>query len=541
MGGGGGSASHAVGGLSNARTLNSVVAAMTPAAPITLTASAAPAFPTFPLDHGVALMTDIRNLAITMAAINTFRPLHLYRGSRFWSESGTETGHIFSLAEQVQECFYIAAMMGHAVHQFPADDHILHVSMLVACFLPFFAVASIWYRKRHQHQHTVYSSSRAPAPQTPLSLNLESNGVPRGGIRAFLGAPGRPEAILAILHIGLFVLCVGLSAGGVTASDSRFDGGSGTDPDNNPHWFGFTVRGVVRHLEPQLIMLLGNLATFLLQLLWRRAEAQTGRHLHDADGEKLQLAKGKRKGRRGGDTSSSSSSSSSSSGSSGSSKTRESPSVAMRSVKQSAILAKILFAGVCTVTVWVPMQLLGSVDVSVLILILVPVIWVGLVLAVVHAVPEHVTPFVNPQHHRVSLRMMRRSIYVGGARLYPVVHASRALGTKLIFPSNAFTADAVFMLQEPSACVASFCVASGLVACICVHCGLSRIELFAQLGFMALVVFPLTCADAPIVAAVAFGHALMAVGFVVHQKRLVEEEEPERRIFERVGWCADTV
>ena len=73
------------------------------------------------------------------------------------------------------------------------------------------------------------------------------------------------------------------------------------------------------------------------------------------------------------------------------------------------------------------------------------------------------------------------------------------------------------------------------------HCGLSRIELFAQLGFMALVVFPLTCANAPIVAAVLFGHALMAIGFVVHQTRLVEEEEPARRIFERVGWSADTV
>lgn len=214
--------------------------------------------------------------------------------------------------------------------------------------------------------------------------------------------------------------------------------------------------------------------------------------------------------------------------------------VALLSVRQGATLVSCVGGACFTVSAWVLFQMAGNMDAAVLLLVLVPVLWLAAVLAVAEAVPSHVTPFVNPKHTTRSLAALRHTIYAWGVRLFPAVHAVRAIGTKLVYPKHAFTADVAFMLQDPATGVASFVAVSAMVACISVHCGLSRAELCAQLGILGFVVFPQVSATASpaaswkgggildsiprITVGVALAHVAMAALFWGWQNRIDEEE-----------------
>lgn len=444
-----------------------------------------------PLMVGGALMEHVRFRAFQLCLLCILRPLQLYRGPRPWNLGGTKTMFLHSLQETTQETLFIFAAILHCVYQFPAGKaHVLVRCVSVAGAVALLAPFAIWYWKRKvrfgegEKRRTGGSTPGDDVPSTPnaecVSSDpldhrrelLERNGMPKGGLRAFFGAPGRPELVLVVLHVSQFVGFSLLSNANITAPHST--------------------------IVNQLVFLLAHLATYALGNVWCRADAWAAQRAAD--------------------------------------ESRDPPYLPPKpSARQGKSLAQLLCVGICTVVAWVVLQLGSKMDAAFLLLVLVPVLWVGAVLAVAQQVPTHLTLFCNPAHSVRSLSAMRRFIYSSGARLYPAVHVARALGTKILHGpgSNAFIADAAFMLEEPSACVASFCTVSVMVACMCVHGGLSRLEVIFHLGVMALVVFPLTFAQShgddflAIRKTVVWVHVVIGVVVLVCKEKL--DGEAERR------------
>ena len=414
--------------------------------------------------------------------VNFLAPLMMYQGARLWSERGTTTMGTHALGCMVVELFlqYTCSTYALAQTYSKGSRPLLLGGVYVSLVLSLAVTFYIWYRSRQRHSSAVMgrrahargggacSSGEGGGNSEELRVALEHNGVPTKGIPAVFLSPGRMETIIAAVSVGAFTVFVALSGAGITRP--------------------------CKTLVPQLVFLLSTLAAYVLQRLWHQADAWAAQKASEGKYGNVAEMSGATVQMR-----------------------------VARNVGRGARLAKALLAGVGTVTVWSVWQMWGMADPSLIMLMLVPHLWLAAVLALALAVPAHPTDFCNPQHSAPSLAVLQRYIFVSGARFYPIVHAARALGTAALFPGNVLTADTMFMLQEPTTFMASFCVASAVVACIGVHCSVSQVELLCQLGVMGAVVFPLTAhisRDNGGVLHVAIVHVLLAAGALLWRRRL---------------------